>query len=307
MKKLSREQYQQALAYLQAYGRPLEQRLFEYQLQAGSPEPALEALGAFQNPDGGYGHGLEPDIRAEASSVIATSQALTLLRRLGAPVQHEQVKAATAYLIRNFDAEQQVWPIVPPAIEAAPHAPWWNVAESPETFDGFRFNPRAEVLAHLVHYRFNVPNEFLSRVTQALLADIDFDSADLGKSDFLCLRELAETDGLPDGLAEKLTRWLAGLLPDLVQTAAERWRDYGLTPLEAAPRPGTPWAQALDPAELDASLDELIDHQLDDGSWPLTWSWAFIDAQAWARAEREWKGVWIVNHLSSLKAFGRLA
>ena len=84
---------------------------------------------------------------------------------------------------------------------------------------------------------------------------------------------------------------------------------YGPSPqplLEAAPRPDTPWSQALDPAELQANLDELIERQLDDGSWPLTWSWDFIDAQAWAQAERDWKGLLIFNHLSSLKAYDRL-
>jgi hypothetical protein len=307
MKKLTPIQFQKAVEYLHTFGRPLDRELYAYEFEAASPQASLEALAAFQNADGGYGWALEPDIRAEASSVIATSQAMTLLRRLGAPAQEPQVDAAIAYLVRQFDHDRLVWPIVPPEIEAAPHAPWWDVASSPETFNGFKFNPRAEVLAHLNHYRYLLPAEFLHRATEALVADIDFDSADLGKSDFLCLRVLAETDGLPDGLAERITDWLAGVLPELVQDGSTRWKEYGLTPLEAAPSPGTPWASAIGPAELDANLEELIDYQLEDGSWPLTWSWDFIDAQAWATAAREWKGLWIVNHLSALKAYGRLA
>ena len=57
---------------------------------------------------------------------------------------------------------------------------------------------------------------------------------------------------------------------------------------------------------IDAHLDYLLETQLDDGSWPLTWSWDFVDAQAWAQAERDWKGLMIVNQLISLKAYGRL-
>ena len=307
MKKFHPIQVQKAVDYLQAYGRPLERQLFAYEFEGVPPQAALDALAAFQNPDGGYGRALEPDIRADASSVIATSQALTLLRRLGATSQERQVEGAIAYLLQYFDDDRLVWPIVPLAIETAPHAPWWDVASSPETFDGFKFNPRAEILAHLWHYRAMVEAEFLHRVTAALVADIDFKSADLGKSDFLCLRELAETEGLPAGLPERLADWLAVLLPGLVQTRTQRWNEYGLTPLEAAPRPGTPWANAIGPAELDANLDELVERQLEDGSWPLTWSWGFIDAQAWAQSEREWKGVSIVHHLMALRAYGRLA
>jgi len=307
MKRISQGQIQKAVSYLRTYGRPLEQQLYAQAFMAASSQAALEALAAFQNPDGGYGHALEPDIRSNASSVIATSQALGLLRKLGAPARNKQVEGAVGYLMSQFDPEKYVWPIVPLAIESAPHAPWWDVATSPETFDNFRFNPRAEVLAHLTYYHSLVPEEFLARVMDALIADIDFKSPDLGKSDFLCLQELADTDGMPAGLDERLTTWLADVLPALVQTKSQRWKEYGLTPLEAAPQPGTPWSMALGQFELDENLDELIDHQLEDGSWPLTWSWAFIDEQAWAQAEREWKGLWIVKHLSTLKAYSRLA
>jgi len=305
-KKLSRMNFEQAVHYLQTYGRPLEQQLFQHEFYGASPQPALEALQAFQNLDGGFGRALEPDIRAQVSSAIATSQALGMLHRLGAPAQSAQVQGAIAYLISHFDAEVLVWPIVPPEIEAAPHAPWWAVASSAETFNGFKFNPRAEIVAHLIHYRLQVPQEFLTRVTGALLDDIDLDSQVISKDSFLCLRELAETDGLPAGWQPRLQDWLTGLLPGLVLNGQARWADYGLPPLEAAPRPDTPWSQALDPAELQVNLDELIERQLDDGSWPLTWSWDFIDAQAWAQAERDWKGLLIFNHLSSLKAYDRL-
>jgi hypothetical protein len=38
----------------------------------------------------------------------------------------------------------------------------------------------------------------------------------------------------------------------------------------------------------------------------MAWEWAFIDADAWAQAERAWKGKQIVDKLIVLKAFGYL-
>ena len=41
------------------------------------------ALSMYQNGDGGFGHGLEPDNTCPSSSTIATEYALSLLRRIG--------------------------------------------------------------------------------------------------------------------------------------------------------------------------------------------------------------------------------
>ena len=306
MKKLSQLNFQKAVQFLRTDGRRLEQELFAYKFETGNSQPVLEALAAYQNPDGGFGRAFEPDIRSEASTVLATSQALGLLRHLGVPASDPGVKAALEYLLRQFDPVRLVWPIVPPEIESAPHAPWWDVASSAETFKGFKINPQAEVLAQLTYYRSQVPNEFLNRATRALVETLNFDAGEVSPNEYLCLRALAETDGLPDGLQERLTTWLSGLLPGLVLKGQARWTEYGLTPIEAAPQPGTPWAAALDPLELTDNLDELVDRQLADGSWTLTWSWDFVDAQAWAQAEKEWKGLQIVGHLEALKAYGRL-
>src|SRR5215213_9380206 len=46
----------------------------------GAPvEPVLAALRAYQNPDGGFGHALEPDIRDPASQPASTLHALEVL------------------------------------------------------------------------------------------------------------------------------------------------------------------------------------------------------------------------------------
>ena len=54
-------------------------------------------------------------------------------------------------------------------------------------------------------------------------------------------------------------------------------------------------------------VDYLIAQQLADGSWPLAWSWDFVDAGAWAQAEKDWKGHLAVANLRLLGAFNRLA
>ena len=53
-----------ARGFMAGHGRVLDRRRFELLLDDGDPEPVLDALAAYRNPDGGYGHGLEPDLRS---------------------------------------------------------------------------------------------------------------------------------------------------------------------------------------------------------------------------------------------------
>ena len=49
-----------------AHGRVLDRRRLEL-LEGGDPAAVLAALDGYRNPDGGYGWGLEPDLRAQES------------------------------------------------------------------------------------------------------------------------------------------------------------------------------------------------------------------------------------------------
>src|SRR5215218_7523469 len=53
-------------------------------LVGGAPvAPVLDALRAYRNPDGGFGHALEPDVRAPGSEPSATLHALGVLDEVG--------------------------------------------------------------------------------------------------------------------------------------------------------------------------------------------------------------------------------
>ena len=62
----------------------------------------------------------------ETSSVLATTVAFQCLRMVDAPGSHPCVGAGVRYLLSAYDANAQIWPIVPPEVDDAPHAPWWN-------------------------------------------------------------------------------------------------------------------------------------------------------------------------------------
>ena len=57
--------------FLAASGRVLDRRRFERLFLGGEARPVRDAVAAYRNPDGGFGHGLEPDERTPASQPLA--------------------------------------------------------------------------------------------------------------------------------------------------------------------------------------------------------------------------------------------
>src|ERR1700729_3777414 len=81
-KLLTRARFAAAEAFVQDQGRALDAALLGLASGRGSADGGRAALVAFQNADGGFGHGLEPDLSSPASSAIATSIGLRILTRL---------------------------------------------------------------------------------------------------------------------------------------------------------------------------------------------------------------------------------
>lgn len=86
----------------------------------------LAELVRFQNEDGGFGRGLEPDFRLGASSALATTVAFQVLRELGATSEDATVGSGIAYFLSCFDTEKRKWPSTPKELNDEPHAPWWR-------------------------------------------------------------------------------------------------------------------------------------------------------------------------------------
>src|SRR5215510_14808730 len=62
--------------FIHANARLLERHRLAVLLYGAPVAPVLEALRAYRNPDGGFGHALEPDVRAPDSEPASVLQAL---------------------------------------------------------------------------------------------------------------------------------------------------------------------------------------------------------------------------------------
>ncbi|NLY52402.1 MAG: hypothetical protein GX063_05775 [Firmicutes bacterium] len=124
MEKL-RQSFLKARRWVKRNARPLEAARWEYTFENGTKERVLEILAAYQNEDGGFGHGIEPDFWLSASSPMASWAAARILLEVKAGPDLPMVQALADYLCRT-QQPTGTWPAVLPDNNAFPHAPWWH-------------------------------------------------------------------------------------------------------------------------------------------------------------------------------------
>jgi len=308
--RLPGEAFDRARAFLLERGRPLDAARFRHAFEGGSPGAVLEALSLYQNPDGGFGRALEPDVRALDSSVLATSVALGTLHDLEVSASGPLLVGAVEWLRSQLQVEEggSVWPLLPPEAEAHPHAPWWNQQEAGQlarTFGGFRVNPRAGIVARLWRWPELLPEGLLALLTvetrDAILAGLE--PEDVNGHHVAAL--FAQTPEVPELHRLPVLEYLGDVLPGRVAQTPDALAEYGLSALPVAPTPASPLAHPL--AEpLAAALTHLLTSQAPDGSWGPTWSWFGQFPEAWPQAELEWRSALTLEALLALRAWGRL-
>ena len=305
MKNLSQAAFRRAKTFVMEQGRDLDRALLAFHFEDGTADDVLTALAAYQNDDGGFGHGLEPDLRTPASSVIATTVAFQNFRSLRVPADHPLVHRGIAYLLETYDVSRQVWPIIPPEVEDAPHAPWWDYASSEAGFGGFLVNPRVEIVGYLHDYCGIVPTDLLDRLTAAVFEHLESLPDEVEMHDIICFVSLAETAALPESYRERIWAKLARAAEHGVAREPEELTGYVLKPLYLVSSPDSRLATGL-ADEVAMNLDFEIEQQGEDGAWSPNFSWGDQHPEAWEVAKREWQARMTLKNLRVLRDFGRI-
>jgi len=302
MKMLDKAAYEQALYGFSQVARPLEKALYAHFFDREPAAKALDELAAFQNHDGGFGHGLEPDSRLRDSSVIATTIAFQRFYQLNPPATHPMVVNACRYLLNTYDADKLNWPIIPPNIDDAPHAPWWvhggNLEKSMS-------NPRAEIAGYLNAYPEHFPTELCEKVTQSVVDYLMSQPETLEMHDLLCYVRFWESPNVPKETRSAVFDKLKRIMDNIVVRSPEQWKQYGLPPLGVISSPGSPFGEGFDEA-IQQNLDFIIESQGQDGTWQPNWSWGGMWPEAWEQAKCDWTGVLTLDNLLKLRAFGQI-
>src|SRR5260370_22362202 len=116
-----------AAAFIAASGRVIGRRGCARLFGDDDAQRVRDAVAAYRNEDGGFGHALEPDCRAPGSQPLAVEMALRIMDETGA-WDDVLVRGACDWLAAIAPAEGGAAG-AEPTLLAWPHAPWWGPAE----------------------------------------------------------------------------------------------------------------------------------------------------------------------------------
>ena len=258
-------------AFLAGHARVLDRRRFQLMTGDGDPAAVLAALDGYRNPDGGYGWGLEPDLRSAESQPGAALHAFEVFEDI-APVTSPRAVELCDWL-ESISLPDGGLPFALPVTIAAGTAPWWASADP--TVSSLQITAAVAAAAHRVasHDPAVADHPWLGRATAYCLAEIET----LGDTPHAYVLSFAVKflDAVHDSRPETATllKRLANHIPASGQLHVEGGTDEEmLRPLDFAPFPGTP-ARALFSSEvIAADLDRLAALREADGGWTVDYA-----------------------------------
>lgn len=281
--------FSRARDFILRNARLLDRQLFACLFEGGSRQAVIQALLAYRNPDGGFGNGLEPDVRCPDSQPIPQEVALQILAMIGA-FDHPCVLQACDFLQSITTPEGGV-PFALPAILKYPHSPWMSTVPTPPA----SINPTGSLAALLLAH--GVQHPWLESAIPFCWRDIEIsDTTEF--HDLLPM--IAFLQHAPDRQRARLEfeRLRRRIVEKQLVCLDPKAAGYVHPPLDWAPTPQHWGRELFGDAVVQADLDRLLASQQPDGGWNITWP------PLSPTVELEWRGWRTVQALAMLKAYG---
>ena len=301
--------FEKARQFVYRNARPLDLARWQYHFEGGSKEAVLNALSFYQNEDGGFGHGIEPDFLNPGSSPMATWAATEILRETGlADKNNPIVRGILRYLESgvHFDVEHEQWLNTIPSNNDYPHAIWWEYNGS----DDFKYNPTAALAAFVIKCGDNGSELYekclriAKQAAEWFVSAVPFSEQHITGCFITLYNTLAEINPTLTDMKlfkEKLCENVKYMIcPD-----KEKWAvEYVTKPSDFKITPDSIFYE--DNADMAQYECEFIKQaQLADGGFPVTWQW-WTDYKEFEVSANQWKSDFAVRYMLYLRAFGAL-
>lgn len=276
--------------FLDRNGRLLERRLFGFHHDRGEVAAVVSALAAYQNADGGFGWGLEPDKRTPASQPVDMQMAFEALDEVGALGGPMAVRACD--WLETVTTEEGGVPFSLASANGWPHTPWWTV-DHPLPAD---INPTAAILACLL--RAGISHPWMARATAFCWRAVE-NSETTKFHDLMPMIAFLESIGDRPRAERALSRIGTRILDGGLVAMDPDAEGYVKGPLDWAPQPDSFCRRLFSDAVIDQHLQALSARQKGDGGWPINWE------SLSPGVELEWRGWKTLRALSTLSAYGQ--
>jgi hypothetical protein len=279
-----------ATSFMATHARVLDRRRFELLLGQTAAEAVLAAVDGYRNPDGGYGWGLEPDLRAPESQPGGALHAFEVFGEV-APVTTPRATELCDWLASISLPDGGV-PFALPVADPAGCAPFWAQADPTVA----ALQSTAFVTAAALKVPSVASHPWLERAVSYCFGAIE----KIETTPFAI--ELCFAIQFLDAAYEKYPQ-----APDLLTHLGKFVPDDGLVPvvggaegetlraLDFAPTPNRPARTLFTQEVIDRELTRLAAAQQPDGGW-------HVDFASYSPAAAlEWNGYKTVSTISILK------
>ncbi|MCW2938277.1 MAG: hypothetical protein JWN00_1262 [Actinomycetia bacterium] len=260
-----------AADFLAGHGCVLDRRRFQLLMGGTDLAAVLDALDGYRNPDGGYGWGLEPDLRAPDSQPGAALHAFEVFHDI-APATSPHATALCDWL-ESVSLPDGGLPFVLPLTTTAASAPWWVGADA--TVSSLQITAATTAAAHRLaaHDPAVAAHSWLHRATRYCFTAIEaIDQAPFAYVLAFAVNFLDAVHDTHPEAADLLQR-LGKYLPADGRLHVEGGTETeSLRPLDFAPFPGRPARRLFTPQQVTADLDRLAALQQNDGGWTVDYA-----------------------------------
>lgn len=285
-----------AAGFLASSARVLDRRRFDLLFGGGGVEPVLAAVDGYRNADGGFGWGLEPDLRSRTSQPGGALHAFEVFADVGEAASYRAMELCD--WLMSVSLPDGGLPFALPVPDPAACAAFWAGADSGRS--SLQITGIVARAAQLAAARIPGLTEhpWLATATDHCVRVVEgLTEAPHPMELAFAVQFLDAAGSRPDAVAamDRLRPYVPddGLLH--VTGGAE---DEYMRPLDFAPLPGGPARSLFDAGVVDAELERLAAGQQSDGGWTVDFA-SFSPA-----ATLEWRGLRTVHALVLLRANG---
>jgi hypothetical protein len=275
------------------HARVLDRRRFGVVAEGEPPDGALAALSAHRNPDGGYGFGLEPDLRSASSQPGPALHAFEVFEDILPATDPAAVDLCD--WLGSVTLDDGGLPFALPMDDPAASAPFWVKADP-----GASSLQITSVVAGGAQRVAAVDeavagHEWLGRATEfcrGAIAAVEEPGAIELAFAVRFLDAIADRD--PE--AERLLDRLFEHIPESgIVSVAAGLPDEAMRPLDFSPLPDRPTRERISEEAVAADLERLDGAQQEDGGWEVDYA-SYSPAAA-----LEWRGHATVRAVTILK------
>ena len=308
---LSQKTFNQIKTWVYRHARDIELSLWKYHFENGSKEAVITALSYYQNEDGGFGNGLEPDSWNHNSTPYTTFHAVNILSEIQfTDVSHPVYKGIFKYLYSEKDLMEYGWRFSVPSNDDFPHAPWWNYNEEANLTESIGLTVGLSIFvlkyADRSSLLYQKATALVKNAINHLMTGSSF--GEMGIGGYVKLLEAMKELNVGEYDYASLQLRVSELVKGSIEHDIAKWQYYGVRPSRYIRTPHSVHYND-NKAIVDSELSYLVETLPPNNVWGITWRW-FDNNEKYMRefaiSETWWKAYTAIETLCMLRNFGRI-